>query len=279
MQRPFRNIAICAPATPIDRACAERVLALAAAEFPEFVLDFHEQCFARSGHFAGSDEVRLSAFLDCSNDPQYDAVWFAKGGYGSNRIAEQVLGSIGGEASSKAYIGYSDCGTLLGALYRAGVGQPVHGPMPTDIKRKGGEEAVRRVLGWMAGSDEGLESSLSGTPAAAFNLYTLAMLMGTPLMPNLAGHEVLVEEVGEHLYAIDRLFFHLTSNLGDVAGLRLGEITAIPENDRPFGADVENIARYWCERGGIAYLGRAEIGHSAANRIVPFGLEASRSPA
>lgn len=276
MHRPFRSIAICAPATPIDRACADRVLALAAAEFPDIALHFHEQCFAASGHFAGDDAVRLAAFLECSNDPRYDAVWFAKGGYGSNRIAEQAIGGIGGEAGSKSYIGYSDCGFLLGALYRAGVGQPVHGPMPTDVGREGGEEAIRRVLGWMAASDEGLENSLGGTPAVAFNLYTLAMLVGTPLMPDLTGHEVLVEEVGEYLYAVDRLFFHLTKNLGDIAGLRLGEVTAVPENDRPFGAEVEDIARYWCERAGIAYLGRAEIGHSAANRIVPFGLEAHR---
>jgi len=57
-----------------------------------------------------------------------------------------------------------------------------------------------------------------------------------------------------------------------VAGIRLGEVSDVPENDRPFGYDEEQIARYWCKKTGIACLGRAEIGHSAANRIVPFGL-------
>jgi muramoyltetrapeptide carboxypeptidase len=91
-------------------------------------------------------------------------------------------------------------------------------------------------------------------------------------MPGLAGHVVMVEEVSEHLYAVDRLFFHVTAHLGGIAGLRLGRVSDVPENDRPFGAEPEAIARYWCERHAIRYLGPADIGHDADNRIVPFGL-------
>jgi len=101
------------------------------------------------------------------------------------------------------------------------------------------------------------------------------MLCGTRLMPDLAGHVVLVEEVSEHLYAVDRLFFHIAAHLGGVAGLRLGRIGDVPENDVPFGADEEAIARDWCARSGIPYLGRADIGHDIDNKIVAFGLEAT----
>jgi len=106
----------------------------------------------------------------------------------------------------------------------------------------------------------------------AFNLITLAMLSGTPMMPDLSGHVVMVEEVSEHLYSIDRLFFHLANTLPRIAGLRLGAITDVPENYVEFGQEAEDIARFWCNRAGFPYLGRAEIGHTAANRIVPFGL-------
>lgn len=274
VHRPIRKVAICAPATPLRRKYADAVMALAAEEYPDIVLYFHEQCFEREGHFAGSDETRLAALLECANDPQFDAIWFAKGGYGSNRIASQFLGKTNEAARTKAYLGYSDCGTLLGGLYRAGIGKPVHAPMPIDIKRDGGAEAVRRVFAWMGGDDSGVVAGFSGQPKVAFNLYTLAMLAGTRFMPTLDGHAVLIEEVGEYEYAIDRLVFHLVEHLHDVAGIGLGEVTAVPENDRPFGAKPEEIVRYWCERYGIAYLGRAAIGHSSANRIVPFGLEA-----
>lgn len=274
VHRPIRKVAVCAPATPLKREYAEAVTALAAREFPEIDLHFHEQCFVEDGHFAGADTVRLDALLECANSPDFDAVWFAKGGYGSNRIAPDFLGKALAEAGQKTYLGYSDCGTLLGGLYRARIGRPVHAPMPVDIKREGGGEAIRRVLSWMGGDNEGLEQGLTGRPAAAFNLYTLAMLVGTRLMPVLDEHELLIEEVGEYEYAIDRLMFHLVEHLNGVAGIRLGEVTAVPENDRPFGADPDEIVRYWCDKSGIPYLGRAAIGHSSANRIVPFGLEA-----
>jgi muramoyltetrapeptide carboxypeptidase len=143
-----------------------------------------------------------------------------------------------------------------------------------DIRREGGAEAIARALDWLSGQDSGLEPGLDGCPAAAFNLTTLAMLVGTDLAPDLSGHVVMVEEVAEHLYAIDRLFFHVTQHLGNIAGLRLGRISEVPENDRPFGTDEVAIVRDWCARSGIPYLGRADIGHDAANKIVPFGLEA-----
>jgi muramoyltetrapeptide carboxypeptidase len=266
------RVAICAPSTPFTRADAARVEAVAA-EFPDVALQFHEQCFASEGHFAGSDAVRLGAFLECANDPAFDAVWFVRGGYGANRIAQDAVARLDHAAQGKAFLGYSDGGYLLAALYRARAGQPVHAPMPTDIRREGGEVAVRRTLAWLTGDRSGEEPSLDGRhPAVAFNLSTLAMLGGTPLMPGLAGHVVMVEEVSEYLYAVDRLFFHATAHLGGIAGLRLGRVSEVPENDRPFGASAEEIARFWCERHGLAYLGPADIGHDAANRIVPFGL-------
>lgn len=267
------NIAICAPATPITREQAAACEELVAAEFPSHRLTFHDQCFEQAGHFAGDDLRRLTALLECSNDPAFDVVWFAKGGYGSNRIAEAAVAQMNQAARSKTYVGFSDCGYLLAALYRHRIGQSVHGHMPVSARSEGGKEAIRRVLRWLGGDTSGLEPSLDGaTPAAAFNLITLAMISGTPLMPDLTGHVVMVEEVAEHLYAIDRLFFHLAATLPRVAGLRLGAITDVPENYVEFGQSEEAIAQYWCARAGIPYLGRAQIGHYSANRVVPFGL-------
>jgi muramoyltetrapeptide carboxypeptidase len=250
---------------------AERVTALAG-EFPGVELQFHEQSFAEDGHFAGEDAVRLAALLDCANDASVDAVWFAKGGYGSNRIAVEALARMDEAARDKTFLGYSDNGYLLAGLYREHIGNPVHGPMPVDIRREGGEAAVRRALAWFAGDAHGLEPSLGSERTVAFNLVTLAMLCGTELMPDLSDHVVMIEEVAEHLYAIDRLLFHVTQNLRGIAGIRLGRLSAIPDNDRPFGAGPDAVVREWCARSGIAFLGAADIGHDAQNKIVPFGL-------
>lgn len=266
------RIAICAPARPITSADAAAVTAVGR-EVPGVELVFHPQCYFEAGHFAGSDAQRLEALLECANDPAFDAVWFARGGYGSNRIAEAAVARMGEAARAKAFLGYSDTGYLLAGLYRAGIGLPVHAPMPGDIRREGGAEAVRRTLRWLAGEGSGEEPAQDGHPRVAFNLTTLAMLCGTPLMPDLAGHVVMVEEVSEHLYAVDRLFFHAAAHLRGIAGLRLGRVGDVPENDVDFGADEEAIARDWCHRASIAYLGRADIGHDVDNRIVAFGLE------
>lgn len=267
------RIAVCAPSTPITHEDVEAVRALAANEFPGVELVVHEQCFVQEGHFAGTDEQRLGALLECASDPSVDAVWFARGGYGACRIAESALAQMNHAAVGKTYLGYSDAGYLLGGLYRERIGRPVHGPMLADIRREGGADAVRRALAYLTGDRQGLEPSLGGErhAVAAFNLMTLAMLGGTRLMPGLANHVVMVEEVSEYLYAVDRLFFHATAHLGGIAGLRLGRVSDVPQNDRPFGADAEEIARYWCERHAIAFLGAADIGHDAANKIVPFG--------
>ena len=267
------RIAVCAPATPITQEHADAATKLVEEEFPEHSITFHDQCFSRAGHFAGNDLERLEALVELANDPGYDAIWFAKGGYGSNRIAEAAVSRMNASARSKTYVGYSDMGYLLAALYRHDIGQPVHGSMPVSARSERGREAVRRVLRWFSGDGSGLEPSLDGqTPAVAFNLITLAMLSRTPMLPDLTGHIVMVEEVSEHLYSIDRLFFSLANTLPRIAGLRLGAITDVPENYVEFGQGPEDIAKFWCNRAGFPYLGRAQIGHNADNRIVPFGL-------
>lgn len=273
------KIAICAPSTPFTREDAARVAALAADTHPTAQLHFHDQCFAESGHFAGADHLRLQAFVDVANDPHFDAIWFVRGGYGACRIAEEAVNQLRAAARNKLYMGYSDAGNLLGALYRAGIGRVVHGPMPADIRRVGGEAAVARALDWMVDANPAaLEPHVqAGQKYAAFNLMTLAMMVGTPLMPDLKGHVLMVEEVSEYLYGFDRAFFHVSNHLqsAGLAGLMLGRVSDVPDNDRPFGEGAEDIARRWCAKSGIPYLGRADIGHDADNCIVPFGLATS----
>jgi muramoyltetrapeptide carboxypeptidase len=244
---------------------------------------FHRQCLESAGHFAGDDRTRAAAFVEAANDPAYDAVWFARGGYGSCRIAELVLPRLTAAAGRKAYLGYSDAGALLGALYRAGVGEPAHGPVAQDILRDGGEAAITRALAWLVDRDPAaLEPSLEpGVKAAAFNISVLSSIVGTPLQPDLAGHVLMLEEVSEYMYRIDRMLFHITSNeeIRRVAGLRLGRCSDIPDNDPDFGMTDEAVVRYWCARSAIPWLGRADIGHDAENKVVPYGGWGRAQPA
>jgi len=252
-------------------------MAIAAESYPGGRADIqiHPQCYLSDGHFAGDDAARAAAFLEVANDPTVDAVWFARGGYGSCRILEAVIPHLAPAAKAKTYLGYSDMGSLLGALYRRGVGQPAHGPMVSDVRRAGGEAAARRALAWLVDRDPAaLEPSLvPGQKAAAFNITILGALLGTPFAPDLTDHVLMLEEVSEPMYRIDRSLFQITSNpsLRSVAGVRLGRCSDIVPNEPDFIRTEEQVIADWCERSGIPYLGRADIGHDVANRVVPFG--------
>lgn len=271
-----RRIGIVAPSCPIDsdvqRAVEARAVKLYGQDAPELL--FHPQCFLSHGHFAGDDEARLTALVEMANDPAIDAIWFARGGYGSGRIAEDALARFDDAARTKTWMGYSDAGNLLAGLYAHRFGHVCHGPMPADIRRAGGDAAVDRALRWLVEqSPDSLEPHAAEGPSAAFNMIILSHIIGTPLQPDLEGHVLMLEEVSEHLYRIDRALFHITSNpaVRKVAGIRLGRVSDVIENDRPFGYDVEEIVAHWCRKSGIAWLGTADIGHDVGNKVVPFG--------
>ena len=274
---PSIRIGVVAPGTRIEPALAARLKAFAADSFldraPEIVV--HPQCFESAGHFAGDDETRLKAFVQFANDPSLDAIWFARGGYGACRIAEAAIAQLNEHARKKTYLGYSDNGAILGGLYARGYANVAHGPIPIDLTRAGGEAAIKRALAWLI--DRAPESLELGVmfdgKSAAFNITVFQSLLGTSLEPDLSGHVLMLEDVGEYLYRLDRALFQITSspNVRSVKGIKLGRISDVPENDKPFGAGEEEIIRYWCAKASIPYLGRADIGHDVENKVVPFG--------
>lgn len=260
------KIAVVAPACPLDPSVPGRIAPLIPAGL---AVEYHPQCFLSDGHFAGPDAARLEALVEAANDPGFDAVWFARGGYGSNRIAETAIARMSPAAWDKVFLGYSDLGFLLAGLAARGIGWPVHGPMASDIKRDGGEAAIARTLAYLAAPTR------APRPQMAFNMVVLSHLLGTPLEPSLEGRVLMLEEVDEHHYRIDRSLFRITSsaNVRRCAGIMIGRCL-VPENDRPFfgeaGGDVPGLVRHWCDKAGIPFLGHADIGHDAENAVIPF---------
>ena len=269
------KIGVVAPASQANKAIEPPAAAFAAIAYPGVDLVIHPQCWEVDGHFAGTDQRRADAFLEFANDTGFDAIWFLRGGYGSNRILPLVMPRLGPAARHKMYVGYSDMGFLLGALYARRIGQPVHGPMATDVRREKGDVTVARSLGWMARRDrQGLEPGLDGRPAAAFNLSILAALIGTPYMPDLTDHVLLIEEVGEAMYAVDRMLWTMAhaTQLKGIAGVRLGAVNDVKPNTPEWGEPLDAMIRRWCGEMGVPYLGPAQIGHTQDNCVVPFGV-------
>ena len=270
------KIGIVNASSRFDPARAAAVEAWVTANFPDGSVEvvFHPSAFLTHGHFGGDDAARAEAFVEFANDPRIDAIWFARGGYGACRIAEAVLPRLDAVARQKRYLGYSDAGSLLAILYKAGFPHLAHGPLASDVMR--GDETAWRAINWLrSGDPSSWEPSLKTDPrpAAAFNIAILDALVGTALEPDLTGHVLMLEDVSEPLYRVDRMMFHLTGqpSIRRVAGIRLGRISDITFNDPDFGRTPEEIVRDWCERSGIPFLGAADIGHDADNKVVPFG--------
>lgn len=268
----WMKIAVVAPSCTLKPEAAEAVTAIVAAR-GDAELVIHPQSFLSDGHFAGPDAARLAALREVMADENVDAVWFARGGYGSNRIAEDAVKDLPNAAKDKLYLGYSDAGFLLAAFHKAGL-SVAHGPMVQDVARSGGEAAIHRALDWLVRGDEtAVEAGLKpGARAMAFNLTVLSHLLGTPIEPDFSDAELLIEDVAEHEYRIDRTMFHVTGSAAvrRVAAIRMGRMSEIPDNDPIFGSDAESIVRDWCGRAGIAFGGHADIGHDALNKVVPF---------
>jgi muramoyltetrapeptide carboxypeptidase len=264
------RIAVVAPSCTLKHEAADAVQEIVR-ERGDCEVVIHPQCFLSSGHFAGPDAARLSALREVMADPSVDAVWFGRGGYGSNRIAEAAVADVPDAARGKIYMGYSDAGFLLAGMHKAGL-SVAWGPMVQDVVRHGGEDAVRRALDWLVNRDSSALEPQLQPPAMAFNLTILSHVLGTPLEPDFTGIDLLVEDLSEQLYRLDRAMFHVTSNprVRRVARLRLGRVHNILENDPEFGLDEEAIVEDWCRRSGIAYGGRADIGHDTWNKVVPF---------
>ncbi|HAL07921.1 MAG TPA: LD-carboxypeptidase [Brevundimonas sp.] len=276
--RPFR-IGVVNASSRLDPARGEAIRAWAAAQWPDGAVELvmHPAVHEVHGHFGGDDATRARAFVETANDPDIDAVWFARGGYGACRIAEAVVPELNAHAWAKRYLGYSDAGSLLAALYRAGFPHVAHGPMASDGSRH--DATGLRAVNWLrSGDPASLEPSLLSDPrpAVGFNLTILNELVGTAIEPDLTGHVVMLEEVSEALYRVDRMMFHLTgqASIRRVAGIRLGRVSDVTANDPDFGLTAEEIVRHWCVRSGIPYLGAADIGHDRDNKVVPFGPRA-----
>ena len=123
--------------------------------------------------------------------------------------------------------------------------------MPQAVLRDGGEAAIMRALDWLVRRDpSALEPGLQG-PAFAFNLTVLSCLLGTPLEPDLSGAELLIEEVNEQHYRIDRLMFHVTAsaNVRTAVRIRLGRVADVPANEPDFGHDEHRLSRIGAPRG------------------------------
>lgn len=266
------HVRIFTASSPFDVARFDQGLALLEARYR---VSHADGLFERTGFLAGSDEVRLRAVQAALSDPSVDALIAARGGYGATRL----LASLDVEvvrAAGKMLVGFSDVTALHALWARAGLCS-IHGPMVCSLAEANAcvqTEYFALLEGAQPSPLEGLDVWCGGEAEGRLfggNLAVLAAMLGTPYLPNLHDTLLLLEDIGERPYRIDRM---LTSLLqaGFFAGVR--GIVVGQFNDCLAGTDgvsVEEVLRERLSSLRIPIFAQAPIGHVPDNMPVLLG--------
>jgi muramoyltetrapeptide carboxypeptidase len=245
-------------------------------------LDVVEGAHARvaTGHLAGVDAQRVHDLNAAIADPDVRAVWMTRGGYGLTRIVDQIDWATLA-ADPKLVVGFSDVSALLVAAWQRIGLVGVHGPFIGRLAALP-QHAQARVRAVLFGADGGVLTGapLTGAPRRVVraplvggNLTVLAALAGTPDQVDAQGCVVLLEEVGEVPYRVDRLLTQLrySGALDGVAGIAVGAIVRCdPPSTRPSGT-VDDVLRDRLGDLGVPVLTGLPIGHVPDQQAILHG--------
>ena len=202
-------------------------------------------------YFSGTDEERLSDFQQMLDDPLVHAILCARGGYGVSRIIDQLdFGTF--KNAPKWVIGYSDITVFHSHIYTNYKIASLHSPMAAAfndgefnnqyiLSLKNALEGERAV--YESGPQEFSIAGEAKGELVGGNLTLLAHLIGTPSDIKTKGRILFLEDIGEYLYNIDRMFLHLrrSGKLDKLAGLVIGGFTDCKDTERPYGKHVYQI--------------------------------------
>jgi len=240
----------------------------------------------RWGYLAGRDHERAA---DLSPDPESTSTAppaalqaCVRGGWGSARLLEQSLAQPEGWL-----LGFSDVTSLLWDRVNRGQSGAVHGPLLTTLAAEPAWsiERLRALLfgepvddleavGWRGGVAEG--------PLLVANLTVATHLLGTPHLPALRGAILVLEDVGEAPYRIERMLTHwrLCGALQQLAGIGFGSFEGWREADgraeepADHRFDLDQVLRERSLDLGIPVVAHLPVGHSPGNAALPLGVMA-----
>jgi muramoyltetrapeptide carboxypeptidase len=287
------RIALVAPAGPLlERDDIHRAAALCRALDYEPVVA--PNAGAHYGYFAGADADRLADLNAALRDPAIDAVWCIRGGYGVTRILDGVdFDAL--VRRPRPVIGYSDITALLAGVTRraglvafhaptaraempafsrrhfskvltedapAGVLEPL--PVPSDVL----VPQQHRVVTICGGIAEG--------PLAGGNLTLLQCLIGSPYFPDLDGAVLVLEDVNEDLYRIDRMLAHLrmVGALARLRGVAIGRFTGLKRHMNDGALGVDEVLAHYCRPLGVPVAYGLPFGHIDDQWTLPLGVRA-----
>jgi muramoyltetrapeptide carboxypeptidase len=200
-------------------------------------------------YLSGSDEDRLCDLQRMVGDPDIKAIISARGGYGTTRILDKV-DFTPMERKPKWVIGFSDITAIHLKLFKLGI-KSIHGTMPilfSNPSSVSSVESLRRILtgeNQVILSDPNKNNRLgkATAPIMGGNLSLIVDSIGTSSDPDTNGKILVLEEIDEYFYRVDRMIMHLrrSGKLDNLAGLIVGHMTDMKELKLPFGESIQEI--------------------------------------
>lgn len=237
--------------------------------------------YERDGYLAGSDDVRLNDLHAAFADPEIDAIFCLRGGYGTPRLLDRLDFHLL-RANPKPFVGYSDITALHLAISRYAGFVTFHGPMlnadllgdkqpPTEsslFNMLRGQLSAGSVLAHPAAYPlTTVEPGIACGRLLGGNLSMIAAMMGTPFELDAEGIILLIEDVNEPIYRIDRLLTHLrlAGKLAQVAGVLVGDVAGVDK------AALALLLKQTFEPLRIPVLSGWRSGHCDPNLTLPMG--------
>ena len=272
------KVAIAAPARCVTTE--EMEYAIHWLEEKGFIPVYDERLFAVHHIFAGDDDFRTAVFQEDLDNEDIDAIWIARGGYGSIRIIDK-LDFTHFLQHPKWIIGFSDGTVLHGKLSRLGV-PSLHASMPFYFANKT-PEAKQSLFDALTGKP--LQYEIPSNPLNRLgkmegeivggNLSVLMGMNGSNIFPETDGKILFIEEVDEYIYHIDRMMRALkrAGKLAHLKGLIVGGLTQIHDNTHPFGQTAEEVIAEAVSEYDYPVCFGFPAGHFDDNRTLFFGLK------
>jgi muramoyltetrapeptide carboxypeptidase len=236
---------------------------------------------ARHGYLGGRDAERLHDLTAALTDESIDAIWCVRGGYGATRLLPHIdYTSL--TRRPRALIGFSDATAIHAAVGTRCELVSYHGPTArgelTEFSRSSLERAVVECGDpcGMAPEARTVRGGRAHGRLVGGNLALLAALAGTAYAPDYRGAILVLEDVGEPLYRIDRMLVQLAQSgaLAQLAGIVAGHFTdSTPDHDVA-GQTIGDLIREAAEVAGVPAIVGAPIGHIQDQWTLPLGANA-----
>jgi muramoyltetrapeptide carboxypeptidase len=244
--------------------------------------------YHKNGHFAGSDKERLEDLQEALNDQQTKLIWAIRGGYGTNRILDQLDFSLF-KKNPKILAGFSDITLLHNKIQNLGY-PSWHTFMPVNLTENIDPKVINQTYNSFFGKKVSYSFPISSynTPfnneiegiVTGGNLAILYSTLGTPWEVETNDKILMIEDVGEPLYQIDRMMISLkkAEKLAPLKALLVGGFTSIPENDPPFGRNYQEIILEHASEYDFPIIFNFPVGHIKNNYPVILGKKAIVKP-